>query len=59
MAPVRQLAVIYSTESQMAEELRDGFGDLLPDGEIITARFGSALGTHVGPNAVGVALTQA
>ena len=59
MAPVRQLAVIYSTESQMADELRHGFGDMLPEGEIITARFGSALGTYVGPNAVGVALTQA
>ena len=59
MAPIRQLAVIYSTESQMADELRHGFGDMLPDGEIITTRFGSALGTYVGPNAVGVALTQA
>ena len=59
MAPVRQLAVIYSTELQEAEDLKQGFSDLLPDDQIITARFGSALGVYVGPHAVGVALTQA
>ena len=59
MAPVRQMAVIYSTELQEAEDLKQGFSDLLPDDQIITARFGSALGVYVGPHAVGVALTQA
>ena len=59
MAPVSQLAVIYSTEAQMADDLRRSIGDMLPGDQIITARFGSALGTYVGPNAVGVALTQA
>jgi len=32
---------------------------LLPEEEIITTRFGAALGTYVGPGAIGVALTQA
>ncbi len=59
MAPVRQMAVIYSTELQEAEDLKQGFSDLLPGDRIITARFGSALGVYVGPHAVGVALTQA
>ncbi len=59
MAPVSQLAVIYSTERQEAEDLKQGFSDLLPGDQIITARFGSALGVYVGPHAVGVALTQA
>ena len=59
MAPVRQLAVIYSTEPQRAEELRQGLTDLLPGDQIITARFGPGLGTYVGPNAVGLALAQA
>ncbi len=59
MAPVRQMAVIYSTELQEAEDLKQGFTDLLPGDRIITARFGSALGVYVGPHAVGVALTQA
>ena len=59
MAPVRQLAVIYSTEPQRAEELRQQLTGLLPGDQIITARFGATLGTYIGPNAVGVALTQA
>ena len=59
MAPVRQLAVIYSTEPHRAEELRQGLTGLLPGDQIITARFGPTLGTYMGPNAVGVALTQA
>ena len=59
MAPVKQLAVIYSTEISEAEDLKQSFSDLLPGDQIVTARFGSALGVYVGPNAVGVALTQA
>ena len=59
MAPVKQLAVIYSTEAQEAEDLKQGFSDLLSGDHIVTARFGSALGVYVGPNAIGVALTQA
>ena len=59
MAPVGQLAVIYSTEPQRAEELRQGLTGLLPEDQIITARFGPTLGTYIGPNAVGLALAQA
>ena len=58
VAPVRQLAVIYSTEPHRAEELRQGLTGLLPEDQIITARYGPTLGTYMGPNAVGVALTQ-
>jgi DegV family protein with EDD domain len=59
LAPVRQLAVIYSTEPDHATELRRQLSDLLPQEEIVTTRFGAALGTYVGPGAFGVALTQA
>ena len=59
MAPVSRMGIIYSTDRQMADELRQGFGDMLPVDQIITARFGSSVGTYVGPNAVGLALTQA
>lgn len=58
-APVARLGVIYSTEEQWAAELRGSLSDLLPEDQIITARFGPALGTYVGPRAVGVALTAA
>jgi len=58
-APLTQLAVVYSTESQRAQDLRKQLGDLMPEKEIIIARFGSTLGTYVGPKAFGVALTSA
>ena len=54
--PVR-LGVIYSTEQEWATEIRSSLSDLLPEEQIVTARFGPALGTYVGPRAVGVALT--
>ena len=58
-APAARLGVIYSTDEQWAAELRTSLSDLLPEDQIITARFGPALGTYVGPRAVGVALTAA
>jgi DegV family protein with EDD domain len=59
LAPLRQLAVIYSTEPDQAVELKRRLSGLLPEDEIITTRFGATLGTYVGPGAFGVALTQA
>ncbi len=58
-APLRQLAVIYSTEPEVAVELRRGLTDLLPEDQIVTARYGAVLGTYIGPKAVGLALTRA
>lgn len=58
-APLRQLAVIYSTEPEMAEELRRGLTDLLPEDQIVTTRYGAVLGTYIGPSAVGLGLTRA
>ena len=59
LAPVRQLAVIYSTEPDQAVELRRRLSDLLPEESMVTGRFGPTLGTYLGPNALGVALTRA
>ena len=56
VAPVKSMGVVYSTDQSMADRLRADLSDLLPESETMTARFGSALGTYVGPNAVGVAL---
>ena len=58
-APLRQLAVIYSTEPEVAVELRLGLTDLLPEDQIVTTRYGAVLGTYMGPKAVGLALTRA
>ena len=59
LAPVRQLAVIYSTDLEMAHRLRQDLAGLLPEDQVVVTRFGAALGTYIGPNAVGVALTRA
>lgn len=58
-APLQQLAVIYSTEPERAAMLRDSLADLVPESEIVTARFGPTLGTYVGPRAFGLGLTSA
>lgn len=57
-APVSQVGVIYSTESERADDLKHRLADLLPEEEIVTSRFGATLGTYVGPKSVGVALTH-
>ena len=59
LGPLGHLAVIYSTEPDQAAELRRRLSDLLPEEEIIISRFGPTLGTYVGPQALGVALTSA
>ena len=58
-APVARVGVVYSTDEQWAAELRASLSDLVPEDKIMTVRFGPALGTYVGPRAVGVAVTSA
>lgn len=58
MGPVRQLAVIYSTDAQRAAVLREQLSDLIPADQLVSARFGPTLGTYLGPNALGVAFTR-
>ncbi len=58
LAPVRRLAVIYSTDPDRMAALKQDLTDLLPADQIIEARFGSTLGTYIGPDALGVAVTQ-
>ena len=58
LPPMRRLAVIYSTDPKRMEALKQDLTGLLPADQIIEARFGSTLGTYIGPDAVGVAVTQ-
>ena len=58
LAPVRRLAVIYSTDADRMATLKQDLTGLLPADQIIEARFGSTLGTYIGPDALGVAITQ-
>ena len=58
LAPVQRLAVIYSTDPERMATLKEDLTGLLPADQIIEARFGSTLGTYIGPDALGVAITQ-
>lgn len=58
LGPVRRLAVIYSTDAERMAVLKQELTGLLPADQIIEARFGSTLGTYIGPDALGVAITQ-
>jgi DegV family protein with EDD domain len=59
LAPARRLAVVHSTSPDQAAALRHRLADLLPFDEIVSTRFGPALGTYVGPGALGIGLTCA
>jgi DegV family protein with EDD domain len=59
LGPVERLAVIHSTDPERMALLKQELTDLLSADQIIEARFGSTLGTYIGPDALGVAITQA
>ena len=60
-APLAAVAVMYSTDPNEARALADDLAPLLADGADapMTARFGPALGTYVGPNSLGITLLSA
>ena len=53
--PASKLAVAYSTDPELAETLRVALSDLVSADQSYTIQIGSAIGTHSGPGAVGVA----
>ena len=60
MGPADSLAIIHSTTPDAAQAFADSVAAMLPSGaRPYIARFGPALGVHVGPGAIGVALLQA
>ena len=59
VAPVRQLGVIYSTDPGPARAILEELSGLVPADSVVEARFGPILGTYLGPNAMGVAVTAA
>ena len=57
-APLTNLAVMYTTESDEAEDLLDQLRQYIkPGSEGVTARIGAAIGAHLGPGTVGVCMT--
>ena len=58
LAPIRQLHVSYSTGRDNALAILDELADLVEPEHIVESRFGPVLGTHLGPNTIGVSVTQ-
>ena len=58
LGPVSRLHVSYSTGREGAQAVIAGLVDLVEPDNIIESRFGPVLGTHLGPNVIGVALSQ-
>ena len=58
MAPVSRLHVSYTTGREGAQSVIAGLADLVEPDDVIESRFGPVLGTHLGPNTIGVALSQ-
>lgn len=56
-APLKSVCVIHSTSDQDAETLRLRLTDLT-QAEVISVRFGSVVGAHAGPGALGIAMTR-
>ena len=58
LAPIRQVNISYSTDRLQALGIRAQLAALVAPEHLIESRFGPVLGTYVGPNALGVAVTQ-
>lgn len=58
LAPIRQVNISYSTDRVQALGIRAQLAELVPPENLVESRFGPVLGTYVGPNALGVAVTQ-
>ena len=58
LAPINQIHLSYSTGRDDALTVRDGLADLVEPERLIESRFGPVLGTHLGPNTIGVAVTR-
>ena len=58
LAPISQIHLSYSTGRDDALAVRDELADLVKPERLIESRFGPVLGTHLGPNTIGVAATQ-
>ncbi|MYB75613.1 MAG: DegV family protein [Chloroflexi bacterium] len=58
LAPISHIQVSYSTGRENALRIGASLADLVPPENFVHSRFGPVLGTHLGPNTIGVAVTQ-
>lgn len=58
-APLERLAVLHSNAPDRAEQLRQALSDIAPSADVVIADVTTAVGTHVGPGAIGLATVSA
>ncbi len=58
LAPVSRINVCYSTDRAQAQDIRAELSGMVDPEHLVESRFGSVLGTYLGPNALGVAVAQ-
>lgn len=56
VSPVSDVGIIYSTNLNNVEMLRESLSHVDTPQDILVARFGATLGTYVGPESIGVAV---
>ena len=54
--PLEDLAVVYATTPDEAQELAQRLQPFLPDKEIVLSQIGPVVGTYLGPGVLGIAL---
>ncbi len=57
-APLSKLAVLYTTEEDLAREIAISVTDYAPEGEPIVAQLGPVVGNYLGPGALGFGLIR-
>jgi DegV family protein with EDD domain len=53
--PIQEIAVIHAAGEELAQKVKQMLASTLPEDQIVMTETGPVLGTHVGPNAVGIA----
>jgi fatty acid-binding protein DegV len=59
LGPLDELAVLHTRALRAAHALMDRLAPLFPRERMVVAEVGTIIGTHVGPNALGVACLTA
>ncbi|MCB9438218.1 MAG: DegV family protein [Anaerolineales bacterium] len=57
--PLERLAVLHSNAPDRAEQLRQALVDIAPAEDVVIADVTTAIGTHVGPGGIGLAMVTA
>ncbi len=58
-APLEKLAVLYTTEEDIAREIANDVAEFAPNGDVTIAQLGPVVGNYLGPGTLGLGLVRA